>query len=258
VNFIPARIVFFLLPLLAFLGACCTVKRSPHELAGGTQVPRRFSFVQTRKLATDYLLFLPEGYASNSGRRWPLILFLHGGAESGSNIWKVAKNGPPHIATQMSNFPFIVISPQCPDGKTWSNELLIALLDDIEQRYLVDTHRVYLTGVSLGGFGTWSLGLSYPERFAALAPFCGGGDFITPHMAEGPREAALKTLPVWAFHGAKDPAVPVEESRRMVAIMQSLGDKDVKLTIYPDAGHVCWTQAYAGPDLYAWFLQHSR
>lgn len=252
------RILCLLLPLFALLGGCSTVNRSPDVLAGGTQTPKHFSVTQTRTLSADYLLFLPQGYSSNSSRRWPLILFLHGGAESGSNIWKVARNGPPQVATRMTNFPFIVVSPQCPDGKIFSNDMLIALLDDVEHRYSVDTDRVYLTGVSLGGFGTWSLGLSYPERFAAIAPFCGGGDFVTPHMAEGASQTAIKTLPIWAFHGAKDPAVPVEESRHMVAIMQSLGDKDVKLTIYPDAGHVCWTQAYAGPELYDWFLQHSR
>jgi len=247
-----------LLALFVGPGAGCATQREGQVTAAGTQTARHFSVTQTRTLVADYLLYLPDNYAPDSGRRWPLILFLHGGAENGTNVWKVARNGPPQVAARMKGFPFIVVSPQCPSGKMWSNDLLIALLDEVEKRYAVDPHRVYLTGLSSGGFGTWSLGLNYPERFAAIAPFCGGGDFITPHMAEGAREAALKTLPVSAFHGGKDPAVPVEESRRMVAIMKSLGDPEVKLTIYPDAGHICWTQAYEGTELYDWFLQHSR
>lgn len=252
------RIAGLSLLLFVLLLGCRAVNPLPETLAGGTQTPQHFSVTNTRKLSADYLLYLPQGYTAGSSRRWPLILFLHGGAESGSNVWKVAKNGPPHIAMRMTNFPFIVVSPQCPDGKIWSNDLLIALLDDVENRYSVDPRRVYLTGVSLGGFGTWSLGLSYPERFAAIAPFCGGGDFVTPHMAEGARAVALKSLPIWAFHGAHDPLVPPEESRHMVAIMRSLGDKDVKLTIVANAGHNCWEQAYSGQELYDWFLQHAR
>lgn len=105
-------------------------------------------------------------------------MFLHGAGERGGDIWKVAKHGPPKIDTQSTNFPFIVVSPQCPAGQVWSDDLLLALLDDAEGKYAVDTHRVYLTGLSMGGFGTWSLGLSHPEIFAAIAPVCGGGDLF--------------------------------------------------------------------------------
>jgi predicted peptidase len=154
-----------------------------------------------------------------------------------------------------ANFPFIVVSPQCPDGKIWSDDLLLGLLDEIERNYAVDTRRVYLTGLSMGGFGTWSLGLSHPEKFAAIAPICGGGNLITPLLAD---KSQLSTLPVWAFHGAKDPVVPVEESQRMVDLLKKSGVKEVKLTIYPEAQHDSWTQTYANPELFAWFLEHSR
>jgi predicted peptidase len=107
----------------------------------------------------------------------------------------------------------------------------------------------------MGGFGTWSLGLSHPERFAAIAPICGGGDFITPLLAE---KARLANLPIWAFHGGKDPVVPVEESERMVNHLKQMGVKEVKFTVYPDAQHDSWTQTYSNPELFAWFLQHSR
>ena len=159
------------LPLLLALGACSTVKYPSTTGSSGSQTAQHFSVTQTRTLSADYLLYLPAGYETNSGRRWPLIFFLHGAGERGSDVWMVAKHGPPKVDTRMTNFPFIVVSPQCPDGKIWSNDLLLALLDDVEKQYAVDLHRVYLTGLSMGGYGAWSLGLSYPERFAAMAPF---------------------------------------------------------------------------------------
>jgi predicted peptidase len=180
---------------------------------------------------------------------------LHGAGERGTNVWLVAKHGPPKIDITETNFPFIIVSPQCPEGKIWSNDLLLALLDEIENKYAVDTHRIYLTGLSMGGFGTWSLGLSHPEKFAAIAPMCGGGELITPLLAD---KAKLTTLPVWAFHGAKDPVVPVEESERMVALLKKHGVTEVKFTVYPEAQHDCWTETYANPELFEWFLKHSR
>jgi predicted peptidase len=241
-----------LLPLLLGLSACTSLKNPTAAKPG--QTAEKFSVTQTRTLSADYLLFLPEGYDASSGKRWPLILFLHGAGERGTNIWQVTKHGPPKIVVTETNFPFIVVSPQCPDGKIWSNDLLLALLDDAEKKYAVDTHRVYLTGLSMGGFGTWSLGLTHPERFAAIAPISGGGDFITPY---GVDKSQLQNLPIWAFHGGKDPIVPVQETERMVNLMKKMGVKEVKFTLYPDAQHDCWTETYANPELFAWFLQHS-
>lgn len=219
------------------------------------QTAQKFSVERQQLLAADYLLFLPDGYGTNATKRWPLILFLHGSGERGTNLSLVTKHGPPKLDTTQTNFPFIVVSPQCPEGKIWSNDLLLALLDDIQNRYAVDPHRVYLTGISMGGFGTWSLGLSHPERFAAIAPICGGGDFITPYLAD---KSQLRQLAVWAFHGGKDPVVPLEESQRMVNFLKKLKVSEVQLTVYPEAGHDSWTQAYADSELFAWFLKHSR
>ncbi len=253
----------FALSLLGLAG-CMTINNTPVAPAagsGGTQTAQHFSTTQTRTLSADYLLYLPSDYETNSGKRWPLIFFLHGAGERGSDVWMVAKHGPPKVDTQMTNFPFIVVSPQCPAGQIWSNDVLITLLDEVEKDYAVDLHRVYLTGLSMGGYGTWSLGFSYPERFAAMAPLCGGGEYITPYLtvgAGGPRKDALLSLPVWAFHGGKDPVVPTDESRRMVGILQKLGAKEVKLTIYPEAQHDCWTQTYDQPEIFDWFLKHSR
>ena len=141
------------------------------------QTAQKFFLERRQVLAADYLLSLPENYGADTSKRWPLILFLHGAGERGTNIWLVAKHGPPKI--ELAKKEFIIVSPQCPPGKIWSNDLLLALLDDIETKYAVDLHRVYLTGLSMGGFGTWSLGLSHPEKFAAIAPICGGGEIIT-------------------------------------------------------------------------------
>ena len=217
------------------------------------QTAQTFSLERKQVLAADYLLSLPEGYGADAAKKWPLILFLHGAGERGTNLWIVAKHGPPKI--DIAKKEFIVVSPQCPAGKIWSNDLLLALLDEIETKYAVDAHRVYLTGLSMGGFGTWSLGLTHPERFAAIAPICGGGELITPLLAD---KSKLTSLPVWAFHGAKDLVVPVEESERMVKLLKKYEVREVKFTIYPEAQHDSWTETYANPELFEWFLQHSR
>ena len=241
------------------LTASSTAQNSPAMKSG--QTAQKFHIERKEVLDADYLLFLPDGYGADSKKRWPLILFLHGAGERGSDVWNVAKHGPPKFDTTATNFPFIVVSPQCPDGKIWSDELALALLDEIEAKYPVDTHRVYLTGLSMGGYGTWSLGTKHPERFAAIAPICGGGELIPIILAQDfdkAQLAELKKLGVWAFHGGKDPVVPTAESERMVNALKQAGCKDVKLTIFPEAQHDSWTQAYADPELFTWFLKHSR
>jgi predicted peptidase len=136
--------------------------------------------------------------------------------------------------------------------------MLLALLDEIAAKYAVDTNRVYLTGLSMGGYGTWALGLTYPERFAAIVPICGGGQMIGVILSSRDKGAALKSLGVWAFHGGKDPVVPLEESQRMVDALKKAGVPDVKLTVYPEAGHDSWTETYKNPELYEWLLKHER
>ena len=147
------------------------------------------------------------------------------------------------------DFPFIVVSPQCPAGDWWTDkvEVLIGLLDDIVSRYDVDTDRIYLTGLSMGGYGTWSLAAAHPDRFAAMAPICGGGKRFMAYR--------LNKVPVWAFHGAKDGVVPPKESEEMVTAIKARGG-DAKLTVYPDAGHDSWTATYDNQELYDWFLKH--
>jgi predicted peptidase len=228
------------------------LKPDPHQ-----QV-RSITRKVTRTLTIQYLLFLPKDYAAKPARKWPLILFLHGAGERGRDLWLVTKHGPPKIVRDKPDFPFIVVSPQCPEGHTWSNEVLLALLDEVLATCAIDPARVYLTGLSMGGYGTWSLGLAHPERFAAIAPICGGGDVIGILLPGSDTAQALKTLPVWAFHGAKDNVVRLAESERMVSALKQLGVREVELTVYPDAGHDSWTETYDNPKLYDWFLAHQR
>jgi predicted peptidase len=221
------------------------------------QTTNSFKRKISQKVASNYLLFLPKDYKAKSTNRWPLIIFLHGAGERGTNASKVAVHGPPKIVKEMADFPFIVISPQCPSGQTWSNDVLLALLDEVTKKLAVDKSRIYLTGLSMGGFGTWSLGLTHPDRFAAIAPICGGGNSIDILLPDPKMTKALKSLPVWAFHGAKDDTVKSSESERMVEALKKIGN-DAKLTVYPEAGHDSWTQTYNNAELYDWFLRHKK
>ncbi len=199
----------------------------------------------------SYLLFLPKGYGMDLQEKWPLILFLHGAGERGDDLEMVKKHGIPKVSEQQEEFPFIAVSPQCPQYSWWPFEVdaLNALLDEILAAYAVDSDRVYLTGLSMGGYGAWHLAMEHPERFAAIAPICGGG------MPE--KACVLKDLPVWVFHGAKDPVVPLQESESMVNALKACNG-NVRFTVYPDAGHDSWTQTYDNPELYKWFLSHKR
>jgi predicted peptidase len=204
------------------------------------------------EVKVDYLLHLPSDYGKDAGKKYPVILFLHGAGERGDDVNLVKKHGPPKLVdgkTDLAVKDFIVISPQCPPNKWWQPHEVIALLDEVAKGHAVDADRVYLTGLSMGGFGTWETSARYPERFAAIAPICGGGD---------PRRVrSLKDMPTWVFHGDKDEAVPVQRSIEMVEALKQIGN-DVKFTRYPEAGHDSWTESYNNPELYAWFLKHKR
>ena len=235
----------------------CTATRHHTAMSKPKQTAKVLDKTVSRRVKANYLLFLPDGYEAKPRARWPVLLFLHGIGERGSDPWKVKIHGPPKIAEQMTNFPFILVSPQCPNGQWWSNEILTALLDEIIAKYKADTNRVYLTGLSMGGFGAWNLALQYPERFAAVAPLCGGGNPYYIQSYNPTRKAALRALPFWVFHGEQDTAVAPEESRRMVDALKKIGC-DIKFTLYPGVGHDCWTQTYNNPELYEWLLSHTR
>ena len=246
-----------LIAALVLLILSAVLAYSQETMPKAKQTAQKLDKEVTKRVQANYLLFLPNGFTPKSEKPWPLIFFLHGIGERGSDPWRVKVHGPPKVAEKMTNFPFVVVSPQCPDGEWWSSETLIALLDDVIDRYGIDTNRIYLTGLSMGGFGTWSLALQYPERFAAVAAICGGGNPLFPKSYDGARMAAFKKLPFWVFHGDKDTTVPLSESERMVTALKQFGC-DAKLTVYPGVGHDSWTQTYANPELYEWFLRHER
>lgn len=236
---------------------------------GSDMTAHSFTTRVARAIDYRYLLALPDGYDASPEKRWPLILFLHGAGERGDDVWLVAKHGPPRLRRGAPDLTeaekaagailaekFIVVAPQCPAGEIWNDAGVLALLDDVVQRLRVDATRLYLTGLSMGGYGTWSLASARPERFAAAVPICGGGSLISILIRRGPDRTALQRLPVWAFHGAKDPTVPLAESQRMVDALKRIGAAQVEFTVYPEATHNSWTETYAKAELYDWLLRH--
>ena len=200
-------------------------------------------------ITVNYLLYLPQDYVKDTSRLWPVLIFLHGSGEAGNDLQKVKVHGPPKLIEQGKQFPFIVVSPQARENEGWEPQVIIRLIKGIQSKYKVDNEKIYLTGLSMGGFGTWNIASKFPSMFAAIAPVCGGGD-TTGVMK-------LKNVPVWCFHGAKDNIVDPEQSYRMVRALKKY-NPDVKLTIYPDANHDSWSQTYDNDSLYAWMLQQKK
>jgi len=201
-----------------------------------------------KSIGANYLLYLPKDY-DKDGRLWPLIVYLHGASVRGDKIERIKRYGLPMLLEKKEDFPFIVISPQCPRGKYWDSDEIISLIDEVESEYPIDKEKIYLTGVSLGGHGTWAAAGKYPDKFAAIAPLCGRGDTL---WAE-----TLKNVPSWVFHGSKDRKCPIYYSENLVNAITSKGG-EVKFTIYPKRGHRIDTETYQNPELYQWFLSHSR
>jgi predicted peptidase len=205
-----------------------------------------------------YLLFVPEGYENNQ-QPWPLLLFLHGlGESSDTDLDRVKIHGPAKMVETQPDFPFVLVTPQCPPPgkekadivKAWKPAQLIQLVDLVARKLRIDDTRIYVTGLSMGGYGTWRLAAAHPERFAAILPICGGGEPDT-------MTARLRGVPIWAFHGAKDSVVPVSESEKIVDAVTNAGG-NVRLTVYADAGHDSWTQTYSNPEVYDWLLSHQK
>lgn len=217
----------------------------------GKQVPQSVTVKSgdaSREL--HYLLFLPKGYdASDKTKQWPLMLFLHGSGERGENLELVKMHGPPKIVEAKPDFEFIVVSPQCPKESRWQADELLQLIDQVSKAHAVDPNRLYVTGLSMGGSGTWQLAAAQPQRFAAIAPICGRAD-----LDSAPQ---IKHLPIWVFHGAKDSATSVEHNKAIVAALKAAGGEP-KFTLYPDAGHDSWTETYNNPEFYAWLLTQRK
>jgi predicted peptidase len=203
------------------------------------------------------LLYLPQDYGRDAQRQWPLIVFLHGSGERGDNLDRLASIGLPQILHKRSDLPFIAISPQLPLGQDWNNkgEMITALIDRLATQYNIDPQRITLTGFSLGGFGTWALGLEAPDRFAALVPVAGGWEFGSETVP--PNICDLATKPIWVFHGAVDEVVKPRQSEVLVDALRACGS-DVRYTLLPKATHAAGgVLPYRDLELYDWLLQQS-
>lgn len=196
-----------------------------------------------------YIVFIPHDYKGD--KPYPTILFLHGAGSSGTDGKKQTQGGlATAIRKQEKTFPFIAIFPQSQKGgwtaSSAEGKRAMAILAEVEKQHKVDSKRIYLTGLSMGGFGTWSFAAAHPDKWAAIAPICGGGD---PKNAE-----KIKNIPCWCFHGDADKTVPVQRSRDMIEALKKAGGTP-KYDEYPDVGHNSWDKAYGNPELYQWFLK---
>lgn len=256
---ILAMLIFFLgSPILLAEIKPTPGKQTEHEITVKVTVEEEGE-EQEAELKVPFLLYVPKDYDAE-GEPMPLLLFLHGAGErgkGGEELQRVAIHGPPKQAKAGKDLPFIVVSPQAPPREGWQGivgawqpEVLNQLLDQIERDLKVDKTRVYLTGLSMGGFGSWRFAAANPERFAAVVPICGGGE--PDKMAK-----TLAKVPIWAFHGAKDSVVPLARSQDMVDAVKEAGG-DIKFTVYPEVNHDSWTQTYDNPEVYKWLLEHRR
>jgi len=197
-----------------------------------------------------YLAYLPDGYNKTNAKAWPLIIYLHGSSCKGNNLERLKKYGPPFYLERGMNVDAIVISPQCPSNKNWTaGAWFESFYKELKDKYNIDPSRVYLTGMSLGGFGTWDIASRYPEYFAAIMPLCGGGQ---TRMVE-----TLKDIPTWVFHGEVDKKVNLNRSVQMVDALQELGSRP-KFSVLKGQGHGI-QKVYSDQTIYKWLLsQHKQ
>ena len=202
-----------------------------------------------------YISYTPKEYKKNTLKKWPLIIYLHGGSARGTDTIKLYTYGIPDQIWRGREFPFIIVAPQCPLGHRWSTDNWFEnFYEEIITKYRVDTNKVYLTGLSLGGAGTWYLAIKYPEKFAAIAPVNG----FTSHIEYIDQNIEnLVNMPIWAFHGKKDNVVQFEETERVIRRLEGK-NKHMKFTLGPDAGHGIFWQIYPEQELYDWFLKHDK
>ena len=196
-----------------------------------------------------HLVDLPRNYDADPNKHWPLLLYLHNAAERGDDLRDVRVSGLAGLIAKGKQLPAIVVSPQCPSNEPWNTEILSHLLDEMEVKYRVDPDRVYVSGISAGGDETWDFALAHPGRLAAIIPICGESDPV-----DGAR---IKNLPIWAFQGKKDNVVPFIQAIRMTDAIRNAGGHP-HLTLYPDAGHDSWDEAYATEALYTWLFAQKR
>jgi predicted peptidase len=200
-----------------------------------------------------YVVYVPRDYTP--AKKWPVVLFLHGAGERGSDGLKQSDVGIGRsLRMHSERWPAIVVMPQCAARERWAGRMAaqaVKALDQTMAEYSTDPDRVYLTGLSMGGYGSFLVASEHPQRFAAVVPICGGGD--PAKMAP-----VLKELPMWVFHGDADTAVPVTRSREMVEAIKAAGGEKVRYTEYPGVGHNSWDPAYAEKELTDWLFAQKR
>jgi len=224
----------------------------PAADTGDAFVPQSFAGEVTIKLGYSYLLTLPDGYAAAPEKKWPLLVFLHGAGERGDDLNLLKLHGPPKLIAAGRKFEAIVVAPQVPKGEFWNPHGVKALVDTLRAQHRVDADRIYLTGLSMDGFGTFDTIAQYPGVFAAGIPICGGAGITVLKFD------AIREMPVWIFHGAKDSTVPVQLSEMAANFFKRLKAPHVKLTVYPEAGHNSWTQTYDNPEVWDWLFAQRR
>lgn len=238
-------------------------------LAQGSGFLRRT--VEVDAVTHRYQVYVPASFTKS--RTWPVIFFLHGSGERGADGERQTTVGLPARLREMKDFPAIVVMPQCAASATWGDPAMekqaFAALEKSMQEFNGDPDRLYLTGLSLGGYATWAFGYKYPERFAALVPVCGGvaANVTNPHpwhpLSVAPKDpygetaSRLAKVPVWAFHGEADPRVPVTESRNLTDALKARGG-NVRYTEYARVGHNAWDRAYWEEELLPWLLTQRR
>jgi predicted peptidase len=243
--------------------------RAEDAKGGAAAVLEKKTYTGSDGKVLRYRLLKPEGYTPDTKTTYPLVVFLHGAGERGDDNTAQLKHVVPEFLTpeHRRDHPCFLIAPQCPEGQKWAEvdwsaathkqpkepsgpmKLLIELIPKLEKEYPIDAKRVYLAGLSMGGYGTWDLLARKPKLFAAGVPVCGGGD-------EGTAEK-IANIPIWVFHGDKDNAVPVSRSRTMVEALKKAGAHP-KYTEYPGVGHNSWDKAYREPELWKWLFAQKR
>lgn len=235
---------------IMFLVMLLATAMSAEETAN-MMTPQSFESEVKLKVGYPYLLSMPDDYQKVAGKKWPLLIFLHGAGERGNNLEKLKKHGPPKLINAGRKFEAIVACPQVLPSNVWNPYGVKALVDELKNKYCVDESRIYLTDISMGGFGTWDTVMEYPDLFAAAIPICGGAG-VKFVMAE-----SIKHLPIWIFHGEADPVVSVDYARCIHDALVKVGGHS-RLTIYPGVAHDSWTQTYDNPEVWQWLFQQQK
>jgi predicted peptidase len=245
-------------------GAPLFARAEPKE---GTQMLQKMTYTDADGNTLPYRLLKPLNY--NPKEKYPLVVFLHGAGERGDDNDKQLVHGVPEFLTpeNRKDYPCFLIAPQCPEGKKWVEvdwsaqshkepqepsepmRQTLGLIDQMQKDYPIDAKRIYVTGLSMGGFGTWDVIARKPDLFAAAVPICGGADESTA--------TKIVKIPIWAFHGAQDPAVRVSRTRNMIAALKKAGGEP-KYTEYPDEGHASWVPAYKDAAMMKWLFAQKK